>query len=301
VDSGELTETTLDEYQQRARRFEDFRDGGGVPAADTIIRFMEHRVAEGVSRGTLELDKAAIRWVAKFYDGSPEYPRVEEWLDTEGPDSEVDRDCFTDEELFRVVEAAADRGTRDAAIFGLLADTGLRVGELVALDVGDLAVDVNGRWRAEADTLADTTADTDNSAQITPATRYRLTEYLSEWGEYRRRSRDDPLKTPNGDDPLFVGDRGRLSTEAVRYICTQVGDTLDHPDLDRSRVSPQVFRHTVGFQARRRGLTQREIGDLLGKHTHASQYTSVPAKLQLSTASEVSGNETNPDPTEGEV
>jgi len=281
VDSGELTETTYEEYEQRVKRFETFRDGDGPPASDTVIQFLQSRVDDGVARGTLELDKAALRWFAKFHGQDPEFPTVEEWLESEGPDSTVERDCFSDEELFRLVETAADRTVRDGAIFGLLADTGIRVGELVALDVGDLAVNVNGQWRAEADTLADSGADVGNTATITPATRYRITEYLSKWGDFRRRSESSPVKTPNADDPLFVGDRGRLSTEAVRYLCSQVGDTVDHPDLDRSRVSPQTFRHTVGYQARRRGLTQREIGDLLGKNTHASEYTDVPPRLQL--------------------
>jgi integrase/recombinase XerC len=142
-------------------------------------------------------------------------------------------------------------GLRDLAIMELLYATGIRVGELCALDVDDIdtsrrVVRVFGKGRKE-----------------------RAVPYGVPAGEALKRWLDEarPQVARHGSGPaVFLGARGgRNDQRAVRRLVHERIGVVDAPDL-----SPHGLRHTAATHLLEGGADLRSVQELLG---HASLAT----------------------------
>ena len=158
-----------------------------------------------------------------------------------------------------LVRAAADLaddgspiGVRDVAMLELLYATGIRVGELVGLDIDDLdrereVVRVLGKGRKER-----------TAPFGRPAAR-ALDRWLSE-GRPR-------LRVEGSGPALFLGARGRrIDQRAVRTLVhRRIADVPGAPDI-----GPHGLRHTAATHLLEGGADLRSVQELLG---HASLAT----------------------------
>lgn len=163
-------------------------------------------------------------------------------------------DALTQTEMRAVLDASLEeladegpRGQRDLAILELLYATGIRVGELVGLDVDDLdrgrrVVRVFGKGRKER-----------SVPYGAPAA-----DALELWLSSGR-----PAMT-SGDPAVFVGMRGsRIDPRAVRRIVHErLGAVDGGPDL-----GPHGLRHTAATHLLEGGADLRSVQEILG---HAS-------------------------------
>jgi len=157
--------------------------------------------------------------------------------------------------LDAVAEAALDGsavGLRDVAIVELLYATGIRVGELVSLDVDDLdperrVVRVLGKGRKERTVPYGRPAE----------------QALSAWTVRGRPT----LAAPGSGPALFLGVRGgRLDQRAVRRVVhTRIREVPGAPDI-----GPHGLRHTAATHLLEGGADLRSVQELLG---HASLAT----------------------------
>jgi integrase/recombinase XerC len=153
------------------------------------------------------------------------------------------------------IEAAGDgspRGLRDVAMLELLYATGIRVGELVAVDVDDLdpgrrVVRVLGKGRKER-----------TVPYGTPAA-----DALDAWLVRGRPA----LAAPGSGGALFVGMRGgRIDQRAVRALVHErIAAVPGAPDI-----GPHGLRHTAATHLLEGGADLRSVQELLG---HASLAT----------------------------
>jgi integrase/recombinase XerC len=144
-------------------------------------------------------------------------------------------------------------GRRDLALVELLYGAGVRVGELVALDVDDLSFSdrllrVKGKGRKE---------------RIVPFGR-RAAEavraYLPHRSTWRRHPRGD-------DEPLFVNQRGgRLSDRSVRRILNEAVQRT----ADLHKLHPHALRHAFATHLLEAGMDLRAIQELLGHSSLAT-------------------------------
>ncbi|MFB3905496.1 MAG: tyrosine recombinase XerC [Acidobacteriota bacterium] len=159
------------------------------------------------------------------------------------------------ETILSLPEAGTERGSRDLAILELLYGSGLRVGELVTLDLADLSlserlVKVRGKGKKER------LVPFGNKAALA------LRNYLQVRGKLLAR-----LKTSREPQALFLNLRGgRLTARSVErnldgYI-RQSSLLLD--------VHPHIFRHSFATHLLGNGADLRCIQELLG---HASLST----------------------------
>ena len=159
------------------------------------------------------------------------------------------------ETILTIPDPGTERGSRDLAILELLYGSGVRVGELVALDLADLSlserlVKVRGKGKKER------LVPFGNKAV------QALRDYLQVRGKLLGR-----LKTSQEPQALFLNLRGgRLTTRSVErnldgYI-RQSSLVLD--------VHPHVFRHSFATHLLGNGADLRCIQELLG---HASLST----------------------------
>ncbi|MEV1331377.1 tyrosine-type recombinase/integrase [Micromonospora costi] len=173
----------------------------------------------------------------------------------------VDRDHsatvgLTPDEVDALLAAAeAETGptaARTRAAIALLADLGLRVGELVSLDVGDLGaerghrsvrfVGKGGRARRRA---------------LTPGTAYAVDAYLAQ----RAAAAGVPVTDLTG--PLLVTATGaRLDRHAVFRLVRRLARAAGIPAW--SRLSPHSLRHAFATTARSEGVPLEDVQDAMG-------------------------------------
>lgn len=165
------------------------------------------------------------------------------------------------EALLAVPDTATPRGLRDRAMIEVLYGAGLRVSELVGLNVRDVDLD-----RAEARVLG-------------KGAKERI-GLLGQWAvgavrAYLRHGRPELLRK-TATNALWLNHRGgRLTVRGVTMILTRMGELAGV----RTHVSPHVLRHSFATHLLDGGADLRVVQDLLGHadlattqiYTHVSQ------------------------------
>ena len=152
-------------------------------------------------------------------------------------------DALTRQQEAAVRRAAVRRGPRDAAIIGVLLDTGARVEECARLDAEDFAITARtGEVRLHG--------KGDEVRSVPLARRGR--ELVSAWLDVRGRH----------PGPVWTGQRGPLTISGITQVVLAVGDDIGIPGL-----RPHRARHTFATRLRRGGADPAQVQALLG---HAS-------------------------------
>jgi integrase/recombinase XerC len=264
---------TLRNYESDLRQFSLFltRTPSGDPRPEpelsqidnlTIREFLGVLYQRGNTRSSVARKLAAVRSLLKFLSahgaipGNPAKlvasPRQEKRLP-----EHLMRDAVV--ELIEAPDVSNALGKRDRAILELLYASGIRVGELVGLDLGDVelregVVRVLGKGRKE---------------RIVPfgsKARDAVEAYLPARRELSRRS---------SAEALFLNIRGgRLTSRSVRNIV----DRYTSFTARKLKVHPHTLRHTFATHMLDAGADLRSIQELLGheslsttqKYTHVS-------------------------------
>lgn len=232
----------------------------------TLDRFVGDLLEHGGKRGELSKQtawtyaKAAKRFLAwlktegEAVDGEVQLPRLPKRLV-----ETLDRD-----EIQRLEDAAQTE--RDALIVRVLADTGMRVGELVRLRLNDLVererhafLKVRGK------------GDRERLVPMAPMLHRRLARYAE-----RQRPRDA------SSDRLFLsrrrsrltGDYEPLTESGVQQFIRDLGERAGL----RKRVHPHVFRHSAATHMLRRGMNPLLVAQVLG-HSSLAMIQNVYAHL----------------------
>ncbi len=159
------------------------------------------------------------------------------------------------ETILTIPDPGTERGSRDLAILELLYGSGLRVGELVALDLADLSLSerlVKVRGKGKKERLV---PFGNKAAQA-------LRDYLQQRGKLLRR-----LKTSQDPQALFLNLRGGRLT--ARSVERNLDDYIRQSSLVLD-VHPHIFRHSFATHLLGNGADLRCIQELLG---HASLST----------------------------
>lgn len=226
----------------------------------TITAFLGSQVASERSRGTVCRRRSAIRSFFKYLS------RLHTIMDN--PCSALQPlkrreklpSFLNPDETERLLSAPAKTGrsafarTRDLAILAVLYSSGIRVGELVAMDQPDVNfeegfVTVLGKRRKERRGL------------LGPRATEALRSYLKE-----RQKRLDHLRKESA--AVFLNRQGeRLTVRSIERMVKKCGLAAD---LDTTRVKPHTLRHTFATHIINRGADLRHVQELLG---HASLST----------------------------
>jgi integrase/recombinase XerC len=171
--------------------------------------------------------------------------------------------------LMEAPDASTDAGKRDRAILELLYGSGLRVGELVGLDLGDFSLNeglvrVLGKGRKER--------IVPYGSQAAKA----LEAYLRVRSNLVCSRKSVKAKLPVADiEAVFLNLRGgRLTTHSIGCIVDRYVEHL----AERMKVHPHTLRHTFATHMLNSGADLRAIQELLGheslsttqKYTHVS-------------------------------
>lgn len=134
-----------------------------------------------------------------------------------------------------------ETAVRDSAVMELLYGCGLRVAELVALDLPD--IDVEERWVR--------VSGKGKKERMVPMGRVAVTA-LDAW----KAERGEPF----GEGPLFPGSRGgRITVRTIHRIVTGAAARVG-----LAEVTPHVLRHSFATHMLERGASLRVLQELLG-------------------------------------
>ncbi len=133
---------------------------------------------------------------------------------------------------------------RDRLVMKLLYETGIRVGELSALTIGDVDLDAG-------------------EITIQHAKRHREGRKVPIVNSWTRAMVRDYVGTrKNRKDPLFVSNkRGPLSRRQIERLVFKYGTEIN---LDKDKCHPHVLRHTHAVHALKSGIDLRTLQQNLG-------------------------------------
>ena len=232
---------------------------------DLILSFLEHLRAQGCSAGTCNQRLAAIRsylWYAADRDVAIQSIAlsVSRIPPVKGP--ERIKETLPEAALAAILtqpDPSTRKGVRDRAMLVLLYDSGIRLSELLGLDVGDVRLDdepciyVTGKGSKE------------RAVAITPATASHLSAHIA--------CMHGP--TPDRSSPLFFtahgGARHRMSPSNVQRIVQACADAARSacPEVPE-RVHPHMFRRTRATDLYQSGVALELVSRILG---HSSMET----------------------------
>jgi tyrosine recombinase XerC len=269
-----LSPNTVSSYESDLVQFQVFLEeklGSSIPSSVDVLAirsFLAHLHAQGLARASIARKLAALRTFFRFLlrEGTIEKnparlvstPRLDRKLPARIEEAEVER-------LLETPDGATPLGRRDRAMLELLYGAGLRVGELVALDLSTCDLEsrllrVQGKGAKE---------------RIVPfgePAEEALRSYL--------RDRRELVALGEGTDALFLNHRGgRLTARSVRRLM----DRYLRLTALRSGFSPHSLRHAFATHLLERGCDLRSIQELLGHESLSTtqKYTQLSTKKLL--------------------
>lgn len=250
-----LSDNTLNSYNtDLLQYFEHLQEQGIKNWKDTdkfhIIGFLMKIQKSNFKVRTVCRKLAAIKTFYKFLlnegvlDFNPadnlESPKLNKYLPNVLTLSEI-------EQLFNQPKLNTPLGKRDKAMFELLYATGMRVSELVSLNIEDINLKA-GFVRC---------VGKGSKERIIPVSKVAL-KYLD---EYLRFGRPKLVKHNKNEGAVFVNNRGkRLSRQGFWKLLRKY---LDQCFIDK-QVTPHTFRHSFATHLLENGANLRAVQEMLG-------------------------------------
>lgn len=152
--------------------------------------------------------------------------------------------------LLNSIETVTGYGLRDRAIFELMYGTGMRIGEVVRLNVADVDFSLNEILIRESKGRKD---------RIVPLGSVPK-QYLEQWAKHSCSYFLKEIALDEG--ALFLGEKGvRISGSLVRY---RLKHYLKLAGISKPGVSPHSFRHSCATHLLDRGADIIFVAELLG-------------------------------------
>jgi integrase/recombinase XerC len=266
-----LSPATVRAYASDLRQFTSFLNARAERSTErdidlslvnlrSVRAFLGHLSSQGLEPSTLARKLATLR---SFFGFLGRQGRMEGNPARTLPTPAVPKklpSVLTVDEAFRLLEGAGvspKSRLRDRALLELLYSSGLRVGELVGLDLEDLdlqggMVRVRGKGRRE------------RMVPVGEKAALALRRYITE----------ERKAVPSGADPLFVNLRGtRLTARSVHRLLAVLARRQGYT----ARVSPHSLRHSFATHLLGGGADLRAIQEMLGHRSLSTtqRYTQV--------------------------
>ena len=275
---------TVESYRDALTVFRRFvRDERGMTVADMsfgdctrdlVLSFLEHLRSSGCSAGTCNQRLAAIKsylWYAADRDVSVQSVAmsVSRIPPVKGPERVKEK--LSEEALAAILsqpDPSKRKGVRDRAMLVLLYDSGIRLSELIGLDVGDAHIGDDPRIYVMGK------GSRERAVAITEATAAHLSAHIA----CMHGCEPDPRS------PLFFtvrsGSKQRMSPSNVQRIVQGCADgaRLVCPDIP-AKVHPHMFRRTRATDLYQGGVALELVSRVLG---HSSvETTKIYAKPSM--------------------
>lgn len=252
----ELSENTCSSYASDLRFFSEWLAKRGVAEAEgisraLIVEFLQAERDDGKKSSTRARRRAAIRMLTRYLcERGMIKSDPAELLEVAKKDRPLPR-VLTEDETFAMIDAVDGkdpRSLRDRAMLEVLYGAGLRVSELCDLKLDGIIADgelfrITGKGMKE------------RIVPVGSAAGRALAEYFAS-------ARDTFAKGNADENHVFVTRRGGAFTR--QGVFKMLKERAANADIDPSRISPHVLRHSFASHMLRRGADIRAIQELLG-------------------------------------
>ena len=259
-----LAEETIRRYKSAIKAFLDYLEKREINPyqvdKNILVEYIRDRRSRGIEQHTLEKDFAAINGLYDllvFQDAMERniVPSIRKrylrtYKDEDDVDDESPRKLISIEEMSLLINSVID--VRDKAIMTLLAKTGVRRGELIAIDINDV------NWTDQSIMLKKFRKRSNRLVFFDDETARVLKHWLIQ------REFISPDVTA-----LFVGEKGgRLKRHGVYSMITKYAERVDlhRPESERpeDHFTPHCFRHWYTTFLIRAGMRREFVQVLRG-------------------------------------
>lgn len=227
---------------------------GGTPFEEVTRHEVEAFIADQLDKHKPTTAAVRYRALRRFYNWA-----VDEEIIDRSPMAKMQQPAvpepetpvLTDAELTRLLKVTSGKGfeqRRDHAIIRVFIDTGMRLGEMAGITLGDVDLDVHDVIHVTGK------GDRGRACPIGAKTGTALDRYL------RERSRHASAKLPN----FWVGSRGAMYGSGTAQMLHRRGAQANVPDLH-----PHMFRHAFAHQWRSSGGDDDGLMRLTGWRSRA--------------------------------
>ncbi|HKM75539.1 MAG TPA: tyrosine-type recombinase/integrase [Candidatus Bathyarchaeia archaeon] len=260
----QLTDETIRRYNSSIKGFLHHLQNHNINPyqveKSTLIEFIRERRTQNIEQNTLERDFAAINSLYEFLvfqDIIAKNPvpgvrkrYLRRYKNEKDVDAESPRKLISVEEMSLLINSVLD--TRDKAILTLLAKTGVRRGELIAMDVSDI------NWTEQSIMLKKFKKRSGRTIFFDDET----SRMLKRWINQRQ------IRNPT-TPALFIGEQGeRLKRNGVYSMTAKYAERIGLHNSTSPRpedhFSPHCFRHWFTTHLRRAGMDREFIKALRG-------------------------------------
>lgn len=239
-----LSTDTEDNYRQALRSIQKVLHDKSVEdlTFEDVRRWGSFMESNGCTRGTIRGYKSKLKNVLKFTNKRGITSFDLDDIRLPKPEKKLPRYLLASEVEKMLVHA---QSARDEAIISLLFSTGMRVNELVGLNLRDLQGDIltiRGKGAKERE------------IPLNPKAAQRLNNYVAQ--------RKDSLK------PMFV--TAKKCRIAIRTVQNMTIATGIRAGITRLPVSPHVLRHSFGTDLHSNGMDIRNVQYFMGHENIAT-------------------------------
>ncbi len=248
---------TIESYKADLLGFSDFASAHNIDQPETIRRdflrtYIAHLFDQDYSKKSIARKIASLRSFFKFLKRkhliqanpttSLATPRLDKKLPGFLDESSMER-------LFELPDRSTEEGLRDAAMLEVFYSTGIRLSELINLNVGDVdqpgrLIKVTGKGRK------------DRIIPIGKKALQAIHTYLTV-----RKRKGDTDSTDLNHQPVFVAQNGkRIYPQMVgKVVKKYIGEVSE-----LEKISPHLLRHTFATHLLNRGADLKAVKELLG-------------------------------------
>ncbi|HEX2172787.1 MAG TPA: tyrosine recombinase [Dehalococcoidia bacterium] len=270
VTEKKFSANTLAAYRNDLSQFHSFL--AGLPNAPTawgdvsqtmVTLFVTELKERNYALATIARKIAAVKSFFQFLSSAGIVPsNVTEALESPKVGKTLPR-AISEEQVQRLLDQparlASPEGRRDRAMLELLYATGLRVSELVSLNVDDYSVE-----DAQVSCPGKTK---DRKIAVNKSAQSALLEYLDD-------GRPPLVRHRNGEQALFVNHRGERLTRQGVWLIIKLHARRAGIDV---AITPHTLRHSFAAHALQSSNDVRSIQEILGHTSKAS--TQIYAQL----------------------
>lgn len=250
-----FSRNTLDAYIRDINNFIDYLENNKVSSIDDvnksiIIEYLMELKNDGRANSTISRNLASIRSMFQYLLNKRIVSEDPTFNLKSYPTEKKAPIILTTKEIDSLISkpnSETMKGARDKAMIHLISNTGLRVSQLINLDISDINLDSGVVYIKE---------ETTRSIQIDKATAESVKIYLK---KYR--------KLYDEEDPLFINMYGnRLSRQGfwkiLRYYANKLG-------LDKS-ITPHTLRHSFAANLVENGVELEKVQQMLGHNDRST-------------------------------
>lgn len=266
-----VSENTFSSYMRDIRQLKEYLERVHAltlseATEQILLQYVEHLKADGKSVSTVSRAIASIKSLYKFLDGegyldiNPSVSLMAEKCEHKVPQILT---CSEVELLLEQPQRVDLKGYRDKAMLEVLYATGIRVSELIALDISDVNLSA-GLLRCRG-------KNKERFIPLYPAAVKALSEYINF-------IRDQMIATPD-ESALFVNvNGGRMSRQGFWKLIK----AYQHKAGIEKEITPHTLRHSFAAHLLENGADLHSIQEMLG-HSDISttQLYSQVIKYQL--------------------